>query len=112
MSLGDRLSRNPRAVRLGTALKLARGAFGISQAELARRIGHPHKSDIGAWETGARFPSKDLLTKVDAELDQEGRLLRIAGYTIEDIPIADEIRSVIDAHVIAMLADIDRLLGR
>jgi len=93
-------------------MRLARGALGISQAELAKRIGHPHKSDIGAWETGARFPSRELLEKVDGELNQEGHLLKIAGYTIEETPIVEEIRAVIDAHVIAMLADIDRLLGR
>lgn len=112
MSLGARLSQNPRAVRVGAQIRLARGALGISQAELARRIGHKHKSDIGAWESGARFPSRDKLEKVDAELNQDGRLLRIAGYTLEESALADEIRAVIDAHVVAMLADLDRLLGR
>jgi hypothetical protein len=53
-----------------------------------------------------------MLVKLDDELNQEGHLLKIAGYTLEEVPVADEIRAVIDAHVIAMLADIDRLLGR
>lgn len=105
------MSRNPRAIRLATAMKLARGALGISQAELARRINYPHKSDIGAWETGARFPAKDVLQRIDDELNQDGHLMRIAGYTLTDNSITDEIRAIIDHHVVLMLADIDRLLN-
>lgn len=113
MISGERqLSRNPRAVRLGTAMRLARNAIGLSQAQLAERIGHKHKSDIGAWEQGDRFPSEEVLARIDRELHQDGHLLSIAGYALEDSTITDEIQAVIDAHTAAMLRDINRILGR
>ena len=109
---GERLSRNPRANRLGIQLRLARNAAGLSQAQLAQRIGHKNKSDIGAWETGDRFPSEERLARLDEALGQEGRLLEIAGYSIQDSMIGDELQAVIDAHVEQMMQDIRRLLGR
>lgn len=106
------MSRNPRSVRLGTQIRLARDAAGLSQAKLAERIGHKHKSDIGAWELGDRFPSQEVLAKIDDALHQDGRLLRIAGYSLEDSAIGEELQSVIDAHLQSMMRDINRILGR
>jgi transcriptional regulator with XRE-family HTH domain len=108
------VSRNPRAARLGTAMRLARSAKGWSQAELAKRIDlkPTTKSLVGAWETGDRFPSEEMLAKIDKALGQDGHLLAIAGFTIEDSAIADEIQDVIDHHMGEMMRDINRLLGR
>lgn len=93
-------------------MKLARTAAGLSQAKLADAVGHKHKSDIGAWEAGDRFPAEDVLARIDKELGQEGHLLTIAGYTLDESTVAEEIQSVIDHHMVQMMADIQKILGR
>lgn len=49
-------------IDLAKALRIARAAANISQAEIAKRVGH-HESAVSRWESGTRTPS---LEQVDA----------------------------------------------
>lgn len=48
-------------------IAIARNRAGISQAELARRIGKP-RSQVCDWESGRRNPKLDALQKIAVAL--------------------------------------------
>lgn len=45
--------------RVGTKIKLRRQALGLTQAQLAEKVG-VHESTVTAWESGKQSPSRHL----------------------------------------------------
>lgn len=50
-------------MNIGEKIRQARTDAGVSQAELAERIG-VYQKDVCRWETGARTPSLEAFTKI------------------------------------------------
>jgi transcriptional regulator with XRE-family HTH domain len=75
---------------LGKRIRELRQIAGLSQSELADRIG-VHSSYIGHLETGRiKLPSQDILLKMAKVLDASSEdLLRAAGYLPPEAPNLD-----------------------
>lgn len=68
------------AVRLGDALRRARAASGVSQAELARRLG-VIPQELNRWEAGRRRVPIETLEAAEQAMGAEpGTVFRLAGY--------------------------------
>lgn len=73
-------------------LRSARLAGGLSQAELARRVGIP-RSVLNAYERGNRQPGADALAAI----------VRAAGFDLTLMPIIDHARN---ARVLSEVLDL------
>lgn len=63
--------------RFGWNLKIARQRVGITQRELAARLGREDSCDVSVWETGKQCPRIDTVVRFAEALDIEpGELLR------------------------------------
>lgn len=104
---------DPQIGPFSVKLKLAREAAGLSQRELARRIGWDN-SQISKLEKGQRIhlPPPADVQKLDDELKQDGRLMEVAGYLGGTTTIGPELREILDQHISAIVEEISRLLGR
>ncbi|WP_165486194.1 helix-turn-helix transcriptional regulator [Frankia sp. Cppng1_Ct_nod] len=60
--------RLPVVVLLGVEIRRQRLASGLSQRELARRVGLSSHSNLGDYERGVRLPPRDIVTALEAAL--------------------------------------------
>ena len=67
-------------MNIGEKIRQARTDAGVSQAELAERIG-VYQKDICRWETGARTPSLEAFTKICRALNVSADALLELGYS-------------------------------
>lgn len=75
---------DPVAVRLGEGLRKARAAAGISQAELARRLGVA-PNQVNRWEAGGRRLDLETIQQAEALMSLPGgTVFRLAGYVKDD----------------------------
>ena len=84
----------------GTCLKEIREAKGISQAELARRLGHASNAYVRDVERGVFTPPKERLGPL-------ARALRIPVAQLQEASLETRLRNlgVIDPDFIGMLKD-------
>jgi transcriptional regulator with XRE-family HTH domain len=67
--------------RFGQALREARTAEGLSQAELARALGLKGQSTVSGWEAGTTEPEREHVFRLEDVLNQPaGKLSSILGY--------------------------------
>lgn len=79
---------DPVAVRLGGGLRGARLAAGVSQAELARRLGVA-PNQLNRWEAGGRRLDLETIEQAEQRLGlPRGTVFRLAGY-VEDAGLLD-----------------------
>ncbi|HEU5063304.1 MAG TPA: helix-turn-helix transcriptional regulator [Solirubrobacterales bacterium] len=65
------------AERFGWNLRIARNREGLTQRELAARLGMEFTCDISVWETGKQCPRIDTVVRLAEALEIEpGELLR------------------------------------
>jgi transcriptional regulator with XRE-family HTH domain len=63
--------------RFGWNLRIARQRAGLTQRQLAARLGMEFKCDISVWETGKQRPRIDTIVRLAEALEIEpGELLR------------------------------------
>jgi transcriptional regulator with XRE-family HTH domain len=63
--------------RFGWNLRIARQRAGLTQRQLAARLGMEFKCDISVWETGKQCPRIDTVVRLAKALEIEpGELLR------------------------------------
>ncbi len=63
--------------RFGWNLRIARQRAGLTQRQLAARLGMEFKCDISVWETGKQCPRIDTVVRLAEALEIEpGELLR------------------------------------
>ena len=75
----ERTMPNVQPSRLSRAVKQARENSGVTQAELARRMGVT-QPQISQWET-SREPDLDNVARIETGLElRRGAILRLAGY--------------------------------
>lgn len=72
------------AVRLGEGLRGARTAAGVSQAELARRLGVA-PNQVNRWEAGGRRLDLETIQQAEELMSlPRGTVFRLAGYVDDD----------------------------
>ncbi|MFC6091567.1 helix-turn-helix transcriptional regulator [Saccharothrix lopnurensis] len=67
----------PAASRLAAEVKRRREAAGLSQPQLAQRIGYTRQYVSMAERTGNNVPSLDVIKAIDTALDTDGELVRL-----------------------------------
>jgi transcriptional regulator with XRE-family HTH domain len=80
----------PITESLGRALASARQEMGISQEELARRLGHQSRTALSRWENGAQFPSLGLLSRWCSAL---GLVAEKSGVVVQVTEVTDQLLS-------------------
>ncbi|MBA2763923.1 MAG: helix-turn-helix transcriptional regulator [Thermoleophilaceae bacterium] len=85
-----------------------RRAAGLTQAELARRAG-TSQATLSAYETGAKQPSLDILSKLLAALDAR---LAIAAGAPRTLPLSSRDQARTSRTLIDVLALAERLPTR
>lgn len=75
-------------VNTARAVRVARAALGITQDELARRIG-AHESSVSRFEGGSRKPTVDRMEAVARALDIPLPILMSLGQDEEDGSFTD-----------------------
>lgn len=73
----------PSLVLLGEELRIARKARGLTQEQLACRV-YCTNSLISMLELAQRVPKQDLIERLDASLDCDGRLVRLLKLVERD----------------------------
>ncbi len=83
---GGQASRDlPARVLLGLEIRHARMARGLSQRELAHRIGLSAHSNIVDYELGRRLPPTDIVTAVEKALRvSDHRLRRLHAQAMDE----------------------------
>jgi len=74
----------PKRASLGERLTDYRRSLGLSQGELARSLG-VERCTVVRWETGKRYPSKALLTRIETlgmAPDQVAGVLSVGRHPI------------------------------
>lgn len=55
--------------RIGAAIKAARLVRGLSQRELAAKLGYEHYQRVLLWESGRTLPTLEAFEKMETVLD-------------------------------------------
>lgn len=88
----------------GERIKLSREQKGISQAELARKLGIS-RSSVNAWESGLSAPTAAYLIELSRLFHvstdyllgiEKGNQLNLAGYSREELKLINNLISYID----------------
>ncbi|GAA0250413.1 helix-turn-helix transcriptional regulator [Saccharothrix mutabilis subsp. mutabilis] len=81
--MADRSRADPTVrADFGATLRRRRKLAGLSQKDLAARLGY-HHSVISRWESGHRRPDLDLVRRVDAVLAAGGELVEALAHTAD-----------------------------
>ncbi len=90
-------------MKLGKFLSSRRGLMGLTQEEMAQKIG-VSKSAIAKWETDGGLPDRDNLRKIsevmNVSLDELHRIIKSDDYPDRDfdINITPEVISVLESY--------------
>jgi len=63
---------------IGTRIRLARKASGLTQSDLAARLDHAH-STVNRWESGQRQPPRAMVVRIAEETDVQVAWLEVGG---------------------------------
>ena len=90
-------------MKLGRFLSSRRRLMGLTQEEMADRIG-VSKSAIGKWETDGGLPDRDNLKKIsevmNVSVDELHRIIKSEEYSDKDfdVNITPEVISVLESY--------------